>query len=126
MWFLFFQDLQLIYKFRHILYQILRYIDVSGQVNHVATVLCELVEKLNAEQLAKLVEQDEVETSIAQRLGCLLETLALPINLAPLENSLKNKKPIKRWLVTKGQRNIISQNKKWRILVNEIVEPDDL
>lgn len=107
-------------------FDLVRYMEVSGQVNHIATVLCELAEKLNMEQLAKLVEQDEVEISVAQRLGYLLETLRLPIDLTPLENILKNKKPIKRWLITKGRRNIISHNKKWHILANEIVEPDDL
>lgn len=107
-------------------FDLVRYMDVAGQINHVSTVLCELAEKLNAEQLAKLVEQDEVEISVAQRLGYLLEILEVPADLAPLENSLKNKKPTKRWLVTKGERTIISQNKKWHILVNEIVEPDDL
>ena len=107
-------------------FDLVRYMDVSGQVNHVATVLCELAEKLNAEKLAKLVEQDDVEISVAQRLGYLLEALALSVDLRLLENVLKNKKPIKRWLVTKGRRIIISQNRKWHILVNEIVEPDDL
>jgi predicted transcriptional regulator of viral defense system len=107
-------------------FDLVRYMDVSGQVNHVATVLCELAEKLNAEKLAKLLEEGEVEISIAQRLGYLLETLALPVDLTFLENVLKNKKTIKRWLITKGERNIISHNKKWHILVNEILEPDDL
>ncbi len=107
-------------------FDLVRYMDESGQVNHVATVLCELAEKLNSTLLAKLVEQDDVEISIAQRLGYLLDALALPVDLTSLENVLKNKKPIKRWLVTKGQRIIISQNKTWRILINEIVEPDEL
>ena len=107
-------------------FDLVRYMGVSGQVNHVATVLCELAEQLNAEQLATLVAQGDVEISVAQRLGYLLETLALPVELTSLENVLKNKKLIKRWLVTKGQRIIISQNIKWHILVNETVEPDDL
>src|SRR3990167_3243379 len=107
-------------------FDLVRYMDVSGQVNHVATVLCELAEKLDAKKLARLAEEDDVEITVVQRLGYLLETLALPIDLQLLEKVLKKKKLIKRWLVMKGRRIIISQNKKWHILVNEIVEPDDL
>lgn len=105
---------------------LIRYMDVSGQVNHVATVLYELSEQIQVEQLARLVSQGDIELSVAQRLGYLLEILSLPIDLTLLEQAVKNKKPSNRWLVTKGKSTVILDNKKWHILVNEIVEIDEL
>ena len=34
-------------------FDLVRYMDAAGQVNHVATVLCELVEQLDAKKLAE-------------------------------------------------------------------------
>ena len=43
-----------------------------GKFNHVATVLSELVEQLDAEKLVELLQQGDVEITSAQRLGYLL------------------------------------------------------
>jgi predicted transcriptional regulator of viral defense system len=83
-------------------FDLVRYIRASGHINHVATVLCELVSQLQPEKLERLVEKDDVEVASAQRLGYLLDSLKLPIDLRPLEHALKAKKPIQRLLVQKG------------------------
>ncbi len=105
---------------------LLRYINAAGQVNHVATVLCELGESINPEILAQLLEQGDIETTVAQRLGYLLENLGIPVDLAPLLSVLKTKKQTQQLLVRGSEKPIIEYNKQWNILVNEIVEPDDL
>lgn len=107
-------------------FDLVRYMNAAGQVNHVATVLSELVEKLNAEKLAELLKNEDVEVTSAQRLGYLLEVLQLPIDLLPLENQLKKQKISRRLLVTSSEEPIIEYNKRWHILVNEPVEPDEL
>ena len=105
---------------------LLRYINAAGQVNHVATVLCELGELIKPEILAQLLEQGDIETTVAQRLGYLLEKLNIPLDLAPLLSVLKTKEQTQQLLVRGSEKPIIEHNKQWNILVNEIVEPDEL
>ena len=105
---------------------LVRYMGAAGQVNHVATVLCELVEQLDAEKLADLLKNDDVEITAAQRLGYLLDVLQLPIDLLPLENQLKNRKTSRRLLVLSSSEPVIEYNQRWHIEVNEQVEPDDI
>ena len=91
-----------------------------------ATVLCELGNNINADALSKVVEQGDVEVTVAQRLGYLLDTLNLPIDLTPLGRVLKNKKPKQKFLVTGSTEPVIECNHRWSILVNEQVDPDEL
>ena len=107
-------------------FDLVRYMNAAGQVNHVATVLCELVEQLDAEKLAKLLKNDDVEITAAQRLGYLLDVLRLPIDLLPLENQLKHRKTSRRLLVISSDQPIIKYNQRWHIEVNEQVEPDEI
>lgn len=107
-------------------FDLVRYMNASGQVNHVATVFCELVEQLNAEKLAELLKSDDVEITSVQRLGYLLDVLKLPIDLLPLENQLKQRKVSRRLLVVSSGEPILEYNQRWHILVNEPVEPDEL
>jgi predicted transcriptional regulator of viral defense system len=107
-------------------FDLVRYINSAGQVNHVATVLCELVEQLNAEKLADHLKNDDVEITTTQRLGYLLDVLQLPIDLLPLENQLKKRKTSRRLLVLSSNEPVIEYNQRWHIEVNEQVEPDDI
>ncbi|MEM9103306.1 MAG: type IV toxin-antitoxin system AbiEi family antitoxin [Pseudomonadota bacterium] len=107
-------------------FDLVRYMNASGQVNHVATVLCELVEQLDAEKLADLLKNDDVEIAATQRLGYLIDVLQLPIDLLPLENQLKQRKTSRRLLVLSSSEPIIEYNQRWHIDVNEQVEPDEL
>lgn len=107
-------------------FDLVRYMNAAGQVNHVSTVLCELVEQLDAEKLGVLLKNNDVEITAAQRLGYLLDVLQLPIDLAPLEHQLKQRKMSRRLLVLSSGEPIIERNQRWQILVNEPVEPDEL
>ncbi len=107
-------------------FDLVRYMNAAGQVNHVATVLCELVEQLDAKKLGALLKSDDVEITATQRLGYLLDVLQLPIDLSPLEQQLKQRKMSWRLLVLSSGEPIVECNQRWRILVNEPVEPDEL
>lgn len=107
-------------------FDLAKYMNAAGQVNHVATVLCELVEQINSEKLAELLENGNVEVATAQRLGYLLDMLKLRIDLFPLENQLKKEKISRRLLVSSSDQPIIEYNRRWHIDVNEKVEPDEL
>lgn len=107
-------------------FDLVRYIDASGQVNNVATVLYELIEKIDPKKLALLLEEGDVEVAIAQRLGYLLEKVNGDFDLIPLEIQLRLKKPINRLLVSDPDSPILETNMRWHIFVNEPIEIDEL
>ncbi len=107
-------------------FDLVRYMNAAGQINNVSTVLCELVEKINPILLPDLLKNNQVEQVSAQRLGYLLDILHLDIDLTPLESRLRQKKMLAKPLVTTSQQPIIEHNRRWQILVNEKVEPDEL
>jgi predicted transcriptional regulator of viral defense system len=105
---------------------LVRYMTAAGQINQVATVLCELSERLNPKILATLLNDHVIETTAAQRLGYLLDILGAKIDLEPLVLALKEKKMQQRLLVAGSDQPVLSINCRWNILVNEPVEPDEL
>lgn len=107
-------------------FDLVRYINAAGQVNNVATILSEMTNLLNPVMLGNLLKKNDVEVSVAQRLGYLLNNLGLDINLSFLENQIKKKKPSRRLLVMGSNSPILEYNRRWQILVNESVEADDI
>lgn len=103
---------------------LVRYAKSAGHLGNVATVLAELAERLAPERLLEVVEATKVEVSVVQRLGFLLElvehgALAEPLftwvdHLAPAYVALRPDRPSKQ----------VRRNERWRLLVNEDVEPD--
>jgi hypothetical protein len=49
-------------------FDLVKYMNDAGQINHVATVLSELVEQLDAKKLAELLKKDNVVITTAQHL----------------------------------------------------------
>lgn len=107
-------------------FDLVRYVNAAGQINNVATILNEMADLLNSELLTSLLEKDEIEVTVAQRLGFLLERLAINIDLRSLENQIKQKKPTSRLLVTGSNAAQLEYNQRWKIIVNEAIETDDL
>ena len=107
-------------------FDLLTYMNKAGQINSIATVLCELAEKLDVSLLTTLLEAKEVPLASAQRLGYLLETLKLPLNLDQFARVVTKKEPSQRLLVTGSDEPVIEYNPKWHIKANENVEPDEL
>lgn len=107
-------------------FDLVKYMNDAGQINHIATVLTELAEQLDAEKLAELLKKGDVEIATAQRLGYLLDILQLPIDLLPLEKELKKCKTSRRLLVVSSEQPVIEYNQRWHIEVNEQVQADEL
>jgi predicted transcriptional regulator of viral defense system len=101
------------------------YMDVSGQLNVVATVLYELVDQVDFREILKIVEAGETKIFIAQRLGYILEIIKPSVNLDNLRELIMAKKPKYLKLLPGGQE-ILRKDNNWRILVNEEIEMDDL
>ncbi|MGE3919698.1 MAG: type IV toxin-antitoxin system AbiEi family antitoxin [Gammaproteobacteria bacterium] len=102
----------------------LRYISFSGQINNVANILIELSKVINMEKLTQFLINSKYELVIAQRLGYLIQKLKLNLPVEKLINFINERKPKYRLLVNQSDINIIERDKKWKILVNELVEPD--
>ena len=99
-----------------------------GGLNRACTVLYELAESINFEQLGKDFF-DYVPTSTIQRLGYLLENELEQSNLAKILfiksqefNCKFQKTPLK---YSKSTENC-ETNAKWKIIINETIEIDDL
>lgn len=103
---------------------LVRYMNAAGQINNITTILCELQPKILVDTLLSYVGSNSIEVSIVQRLGFLLEHLIPNLQLKQLAEWVKREQPHYRLLVTGHQNPIVERNKRWRILVNEIVETD--
>jgi predicted transcriptional regulator of viral defense system len=102
-------------------WDLVRYLRAAGGLDHVATVLSELAEKLDPAKLRDTAERHG-ETLVAQRLGCLLDQgghrrlskeLAAWVRDAPL-------RPLDPGAPLNGAR----ESRKWHLLVNARVEPE--
>ena len=108
-------------------FDLLRYIDVSGQINSVATVLYELAEKLNVDVMNELLRSGMVKLPVAQRLGYVLDSIKADVMLHDFEKAV-NQFKLKYIPLVAGTTNkvLIERNKRWHVLVNEHIEMDEL
>lgn len=105
------------------------YPNKSGGINHIATVLSELVESIDPDQLVALVERLK-KTSVLQKLGYVLEKIEVMdtnaqqkiINTLIVYLSSKQLRfvPLVPEIGTKG----FSRSKKWKVIENTTVESD--
>jgi predicted transcriptional regulator of viral defense system len=102
-------------------WDLVRYLRAAGGLDHVATVLSELAEKLDPPSLRETVERHG-EMLVAQRLGYLLEQgsqrglskeIATLVRDAPL-------RPLDPGAPVSGAR----ESRRWHLLVNARVEPE--
>jgi len=103
---------------------VVRYPRVSGGLSNVATVLEELSDVLDGAALEAATKVTGVECAVVQRLGYLLELVERP-DLA---------RPLARWVAKRSPRLVslrpgrptsgAARVQRWRLLVNEVVEPD--
>jgi predicted transcriptional regulator of viral defense system len=102
---------------------LMRYLESSGHLGNVATVLAELVEKIDGQRLADVARaEDSVAT--AQRLGYLLQQVgagAAGVQLAEWIGSLRPRfVPLRRDRPTRRS----AKDARWRVIVNEDVEAE--
>ena len=107
---------------------LLLYINQSGGINHIATVLTELIESIDPEKLLQLVKNSN-EIVWVQRLGFLLEMID-PLNVdcrnkavELLSNYIDDVKPAYAPMIP-GDMQGFARNKKWRIVTNAVIESD--
>lgn len=107
---------------------LLLYLKQSGGINHVATVLTELIEAMDPEKLLHLAQTSNNIVWV-QRLGFLLEVID------PLEEDRRNKavKLLSEYIekiepayapIVSGNAKAFPRNKKWRIVINTEIESD--
>ena len=108
-------------------FDLVRYANSFEQLQQATTVIYELAEKLDAKKLAKLVVDQKVNVTAAQRLGYLLEIIiAADLDLAALELAVNTQKP--RYIALspgKASENE-EKNHRWHIYLNETLELDEL
>ncbi len=103
---------------------LVRYHKAAGYLGHVATVLDELAEHLDGEALLRIAVECEIEMSVIQRLGYLLERVKAPAVAAELSRLVAEAQPqpvrLRSDLAGKGH----PVDPRWAVVVNEQVEGD--
>lgn len=105
-------------------YDLIKYMNAAGQIHNVATVLSELKEKLSIDRLLACAQTNSIGIVYIQRLGYLLDFLQLGFDTEPLQLWVNENHPEYRPLVMGSSSPVIEKNKRWHILVNEVVETD--
>ncbi|MEK7996640.1 MAG: type IV toxin-antitoxin system AbiEi family antitoxin [Planctomycetota bacterium] len=98
------------------------FVDHAGGRHQVATVLSELVERIDAEKLAAAART--VPVGWAQRLGYLLEHLGFDEKTAALKAYVREHAKQSTLLLPKASRKRSRRNKGWKLYVNVNVEAE--
>ena len=96
----------------------------AAGINNVATILTELAENIDMNRFIELTKINK-EIFWIQRLGYLLESLGFNKLANGIIKILSNKKTHWVRLVSHATYKPRSQNKKWKIIVNTQLEPDE-
>jgi predicted transcriptional regulator of viral defense system len=96
----------------------------AGGINNVATILSELADSIDVK---KIIELTYISTEIfwIQRLGWFFDFLGLEKLAESLEKILNGQKLHWVRLLSRAPYNPIERNKKWHVIVNTTVEPDE-
>ena len=112
-----------------IAYDLFCYKDKSGGLNHIATVLSELIEAIDSEKLIALANTIN-ENAWLQRLGFILEQIETMdddkklLIIKSLESYLSNKKLLYVPLASEIPKKGFNRIKKWKIIANTEIESD--
>ncbi|MCC6157672.1 MAG: type IV toxin-antitoxin system AbiEi family antitoxin [Deltaproteobacteria bacterium] len=103
-------------------FDLVGYAERAGGMDHVATVLTELVEAINADELAHLAPLSPVSWS--QRLGHLLEIVGAENLVGPLAEYVAENARQTIPLNPKRRSDDGDRNVRWKLQVNDTVEPE--
>lgn len=101
-------------------YDLIRYRKGTGSIDHVATVLSELAERMDASGLLAIAKQ--VEMPVVQRLGYLLDLTGHSELAQNLRELVEDTKPRFVPLEPEGSEAVSERNDRWRVLVNTTIE----
>jgi predicted transcriptional regulator of viral defense system len=102
-------------------YDLVRYRKGAGSIDHIATVLAELAERLDAKKLVAIAEKSE-ELPVTQRLGYLLEQTGHGELTLELAEVVRAARPKMIPLEPKSSEKVSARDTKWKLLVNTIIE----
>ncbi len=105
-------------------FDLVKYVKACGGMNNVATVLYELIEKLNAEKLLE-IGKTSVSNPCLQRLGFLLEHIGANVLYAPLKVLLASRKLEYVPLRPQEDYHNCARDKDWKIIINQEIEIDE-
>ncbi|MBY0501845.1 MAG: type IV toxin-antitoxin system AbiEi family antitoxin [Alphaproteobacteria bacterium] len=103
-------------------FDLIKYMKQCGHINHVATILSELGEKIKAQRLKNVAIY--YPSAYSQRLGYILDELGYSHKTATLHRFIKKNAPRYFSLRSDGSKEAFPRNEKWRIIINEKLEPD--
>jgi len=101
---------------------LVRYVRASGGYDNVATVLVELAERIDSDELALLAEH--VPSVVARRTGYLLERVGAPGAAAALGECLSGTALAPQPLEPAKPKGGAGRDDRWALYINTSVEPD--
>ena len=102
-------------------FDLVRYRKGAGSIDHIATVLAELAERLDTKKLLAIAQKNE-ELPVVQRLGYLLERVGHAELAEELAALVRAAKPKMIPLEPKSSEDVTERNAKWHVLVNTTIE----
>lgn len=106
-------------------FDLVRHAKSVGHLSHVATVLTELEEQFETQNLSHILESECIEGPTVQRLGYLLETVEANQGTVELfKQWIQKKKPRVIPLRTDKAYEKVQKNMDWHLYINEKIETD--
>lgn len=106
---------------------LVRYANSFDQLQQVATVIYELVERLDSKQLAGLVSESAISVTSAQRLGYILDSIIhTDLDLSVLELAINAKKPRYIPLISGKTDGQHERSERWHVLIDGQLELDEI
>jgi predicted transcriptional regulator of viral defense system len=102
-------------------YDLVRYRKGAGSIDHVATVLAELAERLDPKRLLAIAKKGD-EMPVVQRLGYLLEHTGHAELAGDLGKLVAKRKSKFVQLEPRSSEDVSDRDARWRVLVNTTIE----
>jgi predicted transcriptional regulator of viral defense system len=102
-------------------YDLVRYRKGAGSIDHVATVVSELAERMDRKRLLAIAKKGE-ELPVIQRLGYLLDRTGHDALTPDLHKLVDKHRPKMVALEPGSSEKILEHDLRWRTLVNTTIE----
>ncbi len=106
-------------------FDLVRYMEGAGHLNHVATVLSELIQKLDIKKFVSLAKNSS-ELPVLQRLGFLLDQMRAKELSNSIQPWLAKKHPTQISLRPDKPSKQAKINLRWNLRMNETIEMDNI